>query len=57
MVKFKKKIIKKYNKEFFELRVEKFADIDTKINPFFEKYPIIGQKLLDYKDFCKVTKL
>jgi len=40
--KFKKKTNKKYNKEYFEFQVEKFADIDTKIIPFFIKYPIIG---------------
>lgn len=32
-----------------------FKDIDKKINPFFEKYSI--QKLLDFKDFCKVANL
>lgn len=52
-----KKINKKYNKEYFEFRVEKFADIDTKIIPFFVKYPIVGQKLLDFQDFCKVAEL
>jgi hypothetical protein len=52
-----KKINIKYNKEFFEFRVEKFTDINTKIIPLFEKYPIIGQKLLDFQDFCKITKL
>jgi len=52
-----KKINKKYNKEYFEFRVEKFADIDTKIIPFFVKYTIVGQKLLDFQDFCKVAKL
>lgn len=52
-----KKINKKYNKEYFEFRVEKFADIDTKIIPFFVKYPIVGQKQLDFQDFCKVAKL
>lgn len=55
--KVQKKYLKKYNKEFFEFRVEKFEDINKKIIPFFIKYPIIGQKLLDYQDFCKVAKL
>ena len=45
------------NKEYFEFRVEKFADIYTKIIPFFVKYPIIGKKQLDYQDFCKITNL
>ncbi len=52
-----KKINKKYNTEFFEFRVEKFNDIDKKIIPFFVKYPIQGQKLLDFQDFCKVCNL
>ena len=52
-----KKINKKYNKEYFEFRVEKFADIYTKIIPFFEKYSIIGQKQLDFQDFCKIANL
>ena len=55
--KVQKKFNKKYNKEYFEFRVEKFADIDTKIIPFFVKYPIVGQKQLDFQDFCKVANL
>ena len=55
--KVQKKTNKKYNKEYFEFRVEKFADIDTKIIPFFIKYPIIGQKQLDFQDFCQIAKL
>jgi hypothetical protein len=30
---------------------------DEKIIPFFEKYPIQGEKFLDYLDFVKVIKL
>jgi hypothetical protein len=52
-----KKLNKKYNTEFFEFRVEKFKDIDQKIIPFFVKYSIEGQKLLDFQDFCKVSDL
>jgi hypothetical protein len=26
-------------------------------HPFFVKYPIVGQKLLDFQDFCKVANL
>lgn len=55
--KVQKKTNKKYNKEYFEFRVEKFADIDTKIIPFFIKFPIIGQKQLDFQDFCQIAKL
>jgi len=40
--------------EFF---CTKFSDIDEKIIPFFEKYPLKGVKALDYADFCKVAGL
>jgi len=45
------------DKNSFNFIVTKFSDIRDKIIPFFEKYPIIGNKLLDYQDFCKVAKL
>uniref|UniRef100_UPI0030E4DDAC LAGLIDADG endonuclease n=1 Tax=Daedaleopsis nitida TaxID=1140402 RepID=UPI0030E4DDAC len=45
------------NNNCFNLTVRKFADIDTKIIPFFIKYPILGNKFLDFLDFCKVSKL
>ena len=45
------------NNNCFNLTIRKFADLDTKVIPFFIKYPIIGQKLLDFQDFCKVAKL
>jgi N-acetylneuraminic acid mutarotase len=51
------KNIKKNNTKYFEFRVEKFEDINNKIIPFFVKYPIVGQKLLDFQDFCKVANL
>ncbi len=35
--------------------VSKFTDINDKIIPFIQKYPIIGNKNLDFKDFCKVS--
>ena len=52
-----KKINKKYDIEFFEFQVEIFKDIYNKIIPFFIKYPIVGQKLLDFQDFCRVANL
>ena len=55
--KVQKKINKKYNREHFEFRVEKFGDLYNKIIPFFIKYPIEGQKILDFQDFCKVANL
>jgi hypothetical protein len=33
------------------------SDISKNIIPFFEKYPIIGIKALDFADFCKALKL
>jgi hypothetical protein len=45
------------NKYFSAYSVSKFQDINTIIIPFFKQYNIIGQKLLDFEDFCKVAKL
>ena len=44
-------------KEVFEYRVTKLSDFVEKIIPFFDKYPILGIKSLDYQDFCKVVRL
>jgi hypothetical protein len=43
--------------DIVDFQVTKFMDITDKIIPFFEKYPIIGVKLDNYNDFCKVAKL
>ena len=40
-----------------EFRVHLFSDVFNKIIPFFQEYPIIGVKNLDYLEFCKVAKL
>lgn len=37
--------------------VEKFTDLTDKIIPFFQKYCIIGIKLEDFQDFCRVAEL
>ncbi len=37
------------------LYFRKFSDIVNIIIPFFEKYPVIGQKSLDFSDFKKVA--
>lgn len=37
--------------------VSRLSDITAKIIPFFEKYPVIGVKALDFSDFCKASKL
>jgi hypothetical protein len=39
------------------LQVTKFSDIVNIIIPFFEKYPIEGQKALDFEDFKKVVEI
>lgn len=38
-------------------RISKYSDIVDVIIPFFQKYPIIGQKSLDFLDFSKVAEL
>jgi hypothetical protein len=37
--------------------VSNFDDINNKIIPFFVKFPLIGAKNSNYKDFCKVANL
>jgi LAGLIDADG endonuclease len=38
-------------------QVTKFSDIVNIIIPFFDKYPIQGQKALDFEDFKKVVEI
>jgi hypothetical protein len=38
-------------------QVTKFFDIVNIITPFFNKYPIQGQKALDFEDFKKVVDI
>ena len=49
--------VSKYKNAFYPSGVKKFADIQSKISPFFNKYPIQGVKNLDYLDFCKAAEL
>jgi hypothetical protein len=44
-------------REVFEYQVSKFADLTDRIIPFFNKYPILGQKSKDFEDFSKVAEL
>jgi hypothetical protein len=37
----------------YNFSVANLKELLTIVIPFFEKYPIYGAKLLDYKDFCK----
>jgi hypothetical protein len=45
------------NKDFGEFIITKFSDITDIIIPFFEKFPIVGVKALDFADFCEVADL
>ncbi|KAH9865933.1 hypothetical protein IAQ61_008517 [Plenodomus lingam] len=40
-----------------DLIVTNLRDINEKIIPFFDKYPLIGCKKLNYLDFCKAAEL
>jgi len=42
------------NRENGNLEVQMFSDVIEKIIPFFDQYPILGVKGLDYADFKKV---
>lgn len=37
--------------------VEKFSDNIERIIPFFQKYPIVGVKELDFADWCEVAEM
>ena len=37
--------------------MSRFKDVNEKIISLFLKYPIQGQKLLDFQDFCIVANL
>ena len=39
------------------LQISKFSDIINIIIPFFNKYPIIGMKSMDFIDFKKVCEI
>jgi len=43
--------------EAIDFIVRKLSDINSKIMPYFKKYPILGVKALDFKDFCMVVEL
>ena len=44
-------------KDYIEFRCQSFKDNYGKILPFFYKYPIIGVKAQDYKDWAKVAEI
>lgn len=45
------------NGSMIKFYIAKFSDILSILLPFFDKYPILGVKNLDFKDFCKVVEL
>ena len=47
--------VPRLNKNWGEIRVFKFSELESKLIPFFHKYPISGVKALDFADFCKVA--
>jgi LAGLIDADG endonuclease len=51
------KIYKHTETSVVELRISKFTIISTIIIPLFEKNKLHGLKLLNFLDFCKVTKM
>jgi hypothetical protein len=42
---------------YIEFRCQSFKDNYEKILPFFHKYPILGEKAQDFKDWVKVAKM
>ena len=55
MINNKKKGWKQEN--VIDFKVTKFSDINDVIIPFFTKYPIMGIKSLDFKDWCLVSEM
>jgi len=45
------------NRESIYLDITKLSDLTGKVIPIFIKHPIMGKKILDFEDFCKVTEL
>ena len=42
----------KSNNKYVAYRIASFDDIYTKIIPFFQKYPLIGDKNKNFQDWC-----
>jgi len=51
------KVKQRLNKKALDFRVKKYSDITGKIIPFFENYPIKGEKSKDFEDLKKVGPL
>ena len=46
-----------FYKDYIEFRCQSFKDNYEKILPFFTKYPILGVKSQDFKDWAKVAEM
>lgn len=44
-------------KDAASFMVNNITELNENILPFFNKYPILGNKQLDYLDFCKIVNL
>lgn len=51
------KIYKYSGKSAVSLSIVDFSDISNKLIPFFNQYSVIGIKLYDYLDWCKIHNL
>ena len=40
-----------------EFKCQKFKDNYEKIMPFFLKFPVIGEKSKDFKDWCLIAEI
>jgi hypothetical protein len=50
--------IYKYHKQSaINITIINYSDISNKIIPFFNEYPVMGVKLYDYLDWCKINNL
>jgi hypothetical protein len=49
-------IHKTWNRDVYNLSISNFSIIKERIIPFFNKYPIVGVKSLDYQDWCKIAE-
>lgn len=51
-------VIEKHTKfPAVSLVIVKFSHLTEKVLPFFNQYPLVGVKQLDYLDWCKIAKL
>lgn len=51
------RIEKDSRKPIVYLVIGNFSDLTKIIIPFFNKYPILGMKALDYQDWCRIANL